>query len=415
MDNFSLNITGLFFCLLFAVSLFFSNPSGAEAQQQDSYEILPAPDLWYNDVDGIRAGLRLRGQVPGTFDDGPHRLDFGVWLGTWFPENPVSYYLSYTEPIPAISDFGSEGNVQLISSIRTGFQHHAVLFNKRWQPGFEEQNYKELSLGIRMEDRFDSEYLLYPQLWTPGNLWLLALDFDIHNEHSLGRYSISTSHSANIAGQQPAFISSSLQLQQRVSLGSHFDLRSRLFAGAGSNNTSTEYFFSRSFRQSRDWMESGLTRAKGTIPTGWMEEGIFQIAGGPNLRGYLESDIESLNDAGQPAPVLQSIGALNLELDYPNPLDNAVREIPIFGDFIELRSYTFFDSGTSLGVGGNEEREVISDAGMGFQFSINIPDYLGKSRGIMIRYDIPLWLSHPDDGENWKFRHLIGIGAVISL
>ncbi len=47
--------------------------------------------------------------------------------------------------------------------------------------------------------------------------------------------------------------------------------------------------------------------------------------------------------------------------------------------------------------------------------SINIPDYLGKNRGLMLRYDLPLWLSHPGNEANFKFRNVIGLGAVINL
>lgn len=415
MENFILNIFKRLFSPVLLAGLLFLSPFEGGAQQQKSYEILPAPDLWYNDVDGIRAGLRVRGQVPGTFDDGPHRLDVGVWISTWLPENPVSFYLSYTEPIPAFTDFGNEGNIQLVSSIRTGFQLHSLALNKRWQAGFEERNYKEFSLNFRLEDRFDSEYLLYPELWTAGTLWLAGVNFELHDEHALGRYSMSTSHSANIAGSLPLFISSSLQFQQHIPLSDYFDIRARIFAGSASNDSNREYLFSHSFKQARKWMDSGLTRAKGTIPVGWMDEGVFQIAGGANLRGYLDADIETLNDSGRPAPLYQSIGALNLELDYLNPLDQTIQKIPLLGDFLRLRSYIFFDTGITLGLGSEEKEDLISNAGPGFLFSIDIPDYLGKSRGIMIRYDIPLWLSHPGDGNHWAFRNLIGIGAVISL
>jgi hypothetical protein len=60
--------------------------------------------------------------------------------------------------------------------------------------------------------------------------------------------------------------------------------------------------------------------------------------------------------------------------------------------------------------------QVKSDLGIGLQFSLNIPDYLGKDRGFALRYEIPFWLSDPSLGEkSFKFRNLIGIGAIISL
>jgi len=378
-----------------------------------SYELLPAPDVWYNDVDGVRVGFRLKGQVPGSFEDGPHRLDLGLWLATWFPDTPVSYYVSFTEPIPSISDFGSEGNIQLFSSIRTGYHQHGVAFNKRWQTGFNEQNFKELSISFSAEDRFDSEYLLYPQLWQNEWLYLLGIQFSVQNENKLGRYVADISNSINAFGSEPSFIRSRIQYQQLMDMGKGFALRSRLFSGISSNNTASQYLFSHSFKPAIGWMDNGLTRAKGTIPTAWMEEGIFQVSGGANLRGYLNQDFEALNQGS--APIYTSMGAINLELDYPNPLDKAISKVPVIGSILKLRSYMFFDSGTSLGLTDLEEGRLLSDAGLGFMFSLNIPDYLGKPRGIRIRYDMPLWLSNPGNENHFEFRNVIGIGAVFSL
>jgi hypothetical protein len=166
-------------------------------------------------------------------------------------------------------------------------------------------------------------------------------------------------------------------------------------------------------KSARAWMDRGLTRARGTIPPNWMEAGNIQVTGGPNLRGYLYQDIQSLNNGGN--PLYTSMSSLNLELDYPNPLNKLVNDIPVMGGLINLRSYLFYDVGTSMGITEIEEGKTLSDAGLGFLFSIDIPDYLGKSRGIAIRYDLPLWLSHPGMENSFKFRNVIGIGAIISL
>lgn len=398
------------FLLAFCVTL----PGQVHGQQSGkNYELLPAPDLWYNDVDGIRVGIRLKGQVPGSFEDGPHRLDLGLWLGTWLPDTPVSYYLSFTEPIPSISEFGSEGNVQLFTSIRTGYHRHGIAFNKRWQTGFNEQNFKEFSLSLSAEDRFDSEYLLYPQLWQNEWLYLIGIDFSVQNENKLGRYVVDISNSINAFGSEPAFIRSRIQYQQLIALGSGFSLRSRLFSGISSNETAVQYLFSHSFKPAIGWRDNGLTRAKGTIPKNWMEDGVFQVSGGANLRGYLGQDFELLNQGF--APVYTSMGAINMELDYPNPLDKAISKIPVVGSILKLRSYLFFDTGTSFGFTDIEEDRLLSDAGLGFMFSLNIPDYLGKPRGIRIRYDVPLWLSNPGNENHFEYRSVIGIGAVFSL
>lgn len=401
------SLLSLLFCLV-------GLPSILQAQQSpQSYELVPAPDLWYNDVDGIRVGVRVIGQVPGTYGDGPHRLEAGVWLGTWIPDYPVSYYISFTEPIESLSDFGSEGSVEAVSSIRTGLQRHGIAFNKRWQTGFDENNYKELRLGLFSQRRFEEEYVQFPQLWQDKWLYLLEADFLVQDEFSAGRYMFRTTHSANVLGNAPFFINSNIEFQQFIPLGKRFEVRTRLFGGLSTNESTPEYLFSHSFQSAVGWMDKGMTRAKGTIPSPWMNSGIIQVAGGPNLRGYLGQDIEDLNEGF--IPLFTSMGAVNLELDFPTPLSKVIKDIPFLGELTDFRSYLFFDTGTSLGITQLEEDKLLSDAGLGFLLSINIPDYLGKQRGLVIRYDVPLWLSNPKGENRIEFRNLIGIGAVISL
>lgn len=402
--------------ILFVAGVLMSITSPASGQgtaPENDYEFTPAPDVWFNSVDGIRVGIRLRGQYAGTFKEGPHRLDAGLWLGTFFPDYPVSYFVSFTEPIPSISGFNSEGNIQLRSSIRTGYHNHGISFNKRWQPGFEEKNYRELSVSLRAEKRFEDEYVLYPQIWQNEWLYVGGIGFTLNNNNGLGRYRFNSSTSVNFAGSADTFINTQLDMQQFIPLGNGFAFRGRLFAGVSSNTTAPEYLFSHSFKPYNEWDELGPTRAKGTLPTPWVRQGIIQVEGGANLRGYTNQDIEQLNDGV--APLYTSMGAFNAELAYPNPINRWLKGIP-FAGLLDFRTYLFFDTGTSLGISGLEDDRVLSDAGPGFMLNLNIPDYLGKSRGFAIRYEIPVWLSNPKTGDSeFQFRSLIGIGAVISL
>lgn len=411
MDYTRSAIISIFVSALLLLGLLF--PQSSRAQTGESYQFVPAPDIWYNSVDGIRLGVRLRGKMSGSFRDGPHRLDAGLWLGTKIPTHPVSYYLSLTEPIPSFSDFGSEANIQIRSSYRTGFQAHGISFNKRWQAGFDEKNYTEISLGLHAEHRFDAEYLLYSQLWQ--NQWLYPLTFQLLKTHSnaLGRSRITAKATANVLGKHQDFITGQLSLQQHIPLSESFEISGRFFTSLASKNTAPEYLYTRSMKSARGWMNSGLTRARGTIPPAWMRTGGIQVAGGSNLRGYLHRDIAALNNDN--TPLYTSLSSINMELRYPNPLDHALNNIPVLGKFISLRSYLFFDGGTSLGLTELEESKVLADAGPGFMFTLNIPDFLGKSRGLMIRYDMPLWLSDPGPENHFKFRNVVGIGTIISL
>ena len=401
------------YSFVIAIALLLGTARIGAAQSGKGYEILPAPDAWYNSVDGLRVGVRVIGQTPGSFKNGPHRINAGLWLGTKFPDHPVSYYFSLTEPIPSLSDFGSEANIRARTLYRTGFQSHGLEFNKRWQTGFDELNYTKFSVGISAEHRFENNYLLYSQLWQ--NDWLFPISANLMrtNNNGAGRYVLSISADANFAGSHANFFRTELAFNQRVLLSDSFSLFGRLYTGIASKNTAPEYLFAHSFNNARGWMRKGLTRARGTIPPSWMESGTIQVTGGANLRGYIHQDTEVLNSGA--APLYTSLSAMNVELNYPNPLDTAIDNIPVVGNFIDLRSYLFFDGGTSLGLTETEEANLLADAGPGFLLGINIPDFLGNSRGLMIRYDIPLWLSHPGQENHFKFRNVIGIGAIISL
>ncbi len=380
--------------------------------QQGGYELQPAPDLWYNDVDGIRVGLRLRGAVPGTFEDGPHRLDMGVWVGTWWPDLPVSYHLTFTEPIQALSEFRSEANVRFLSTVRTGIQRHGFSLNKRWQSGFEEREYRELSLYGRSEERFDRTYLPYPGLWREGWLWITGAELAARGLYSGGEWTAEVEVLGSVAGEHP-FVQTRLDVRNQIGIGDNFRIYSRFFTGLTSSRTPEQYLFSRSMPSPAGWIERGLTRAKGTIPMPWLEEGFIQPTGGPSLRGYVGADIREMN-RGE-VPLFGGMAGMNLELQVPNPLGSALNRISGVGELLEFRSYLFLDAGTSPGLTGREEGRLLGNAGPGFMLSLNIPDYLGKPRGFAIRYDLPLWLSHPGGENSFAFRHIVGLGAVISL
>ncbi len=416
------------------LSLLFILPllSVSAVQAQTSrYEVLPAPDIWYNDVDGIRIGLRLKGQVPGTFEDGPHRLDAGFWVGTWLPSLPVSYYLSFTEPIETWSDYGSEANIQLISSIRTGYHNHGIAFNKRWQQGFDERRYREFGIYNSFEKRFDHDYVPFEPLWSEistleqvfsdRSKLLTTFRFELQDDYKLGWFNIEVG--TRFQYLNDFFSTFTLRATHRIEFNDYFGLRLRGYAGAASENSAPEYLFSRSTMPAIDWLGHGFTRAKGTIPTRWMKSGNIHVAGGANVRGYNSRDIASFQYCdSDPFSIcitspytFNSVASINAELDYWNPIAVLFNDIPYASEFLNFRSYLFFDSGTSLGISDGDPDGTFSNAGAGFSLSLNIPDYLGKPRGFNLRYEIPFWLSDPGEEDAFKLRHLVGFGAVVSF
>lgn len=417
--------------IVLIVALCMSQPAAQAQNGLPSYELKFAPDLWYNDVDGIRIGIRMRGQVPATFDEGPHRLDTGLWLGTWLPKMPVSYYVKYTNPIEAISDFNSEGSYSVISSYRTGFHRHAARFDKRWQPGFNEDEYTKAFVFTGAHRHVDDEYLPFPVLfqdeWT-GFLWG---GLEQQRLSDIGTTYLALQLRSGITESSDMFLQARGEVRfSRDLFSDRLTFRARLSGGAQGGDVTPEYSTLAGMSPGIEWMNSGFFRAKGTIPMPWMNSGNIQVTGsGPNIRGYSNRDVELLKQG-----ILYGYdfyGALNLEMDYPNPIDMMFSRIPVLGDFLRMRSYMFFDyiNGEvsfienpavmpvpGAGVGTPAPKGNVADAGTGFALTLNIPDQLGNPRGFVLRYDIPFWLSDPEtENKNFKFRSVFSFGAVIGF
>ncbi|MEX0680398.1 MAG: hypothetical protein WD097_03380 [Balneolales bacterium] len=399
----------------------------------ENYEVGAAPDLWFNAVDGVRTGVRFRGEEPGTFLDGRHRIDAGIWLGTRFPENPLSYYFSYTHPVDPVSDANSEGAFRMVSSIRAGLHLHESGFQKRWQPGFDEYISFDLGIFAGLYHRFDMEYVLYEKLWQQNPMFYLRSNFRKRDRNIMGRWTVAWSVRAGFPlsrkddftsfsdqktrlprslGIDGLFAQVHLEAMQEISLPMLMVLRARLFGGISSDALPSEFRYLTSDAVAMDWIHSGFTRARGTLPQHWMGAGWIHIPGGPNLRGYTLETTELL-EKGLNA-WSQHVVSYNLNLYYPNPFNIYISKIPYLGEMLKLESYVFSDAGFLYRE--NHWQRLRINAGAGFMLSLNIPDYLGKDRGFFIRYELPVWLSEVSDGENnLKARHVLGIGALFRL
>ncbi len=391
--------------------------------QAQTYRFSPYPDLWFNDVDGIRLGVRILGEIEGTFKDGPHRLDAGLWVGSKLPENPVSYYISFTEPIAAFSDFGSEGSVQLISSSRTGYALHQLRLNKRWQKGFDELDYFEISVYGSYEKNFELAYRNDPDSWS--TLWKSIVGSDLVFSRDFDRFRTETRFDY-LQEIDLGFSSILIESINAYSVSETIKIRARTYFQATDEDAHGEYFSYLWSNSQIEWLRNGFKRAQGTIPESSIGNGFIQFSGGPNLRGYTEHQVEDVNNGV--FTQYETVYGINIELVLPNPINNQIKKNQILRDLVQFESYVFIDAGGGL----NESRYsntfrvvpnppientgTLYDVGIGFQLSANIPDYLGKDRGIFIRYDIPLWLSSTSNNEsNLKYRNVIGIGAIFNF
>lgn len=396
-------ITRLILVLVFLVSL-------SDATAQSKYSLSLAPDLWYNTIDGARVGVRLRGQMSGTFGDGPHRLDAGVWLGSKIPNDPVTYYVSLMEPIPVFSDFGSEASIEGFSSIRDGYHKHGFALSKRWQKGFNEMEYTILRLESNYAQRYDTRYALLPSMWQKRPVYVVETAFQTQKESDVWGTTAQTLQltiGSYVQSGMLTFAQLEIEHQSHKNLGSGFALKHRVFVGLSGADTPIERLYRLSSGKAIDEISSGITRTRGILPQSGFDQGWIHTADGPNLRGYGRIEMSRQLD-GRPA-TNRNVSSLNLELDFPNPFSWMLSHIPVLGGILSSRMYVFSDLGMANSL-------VRSNGGTGFSVGLNIPDYLGRNRSLSIRYDVPAWLSKPHSNDsNWAYRSVLGIWSVINL
>ena len=381
-----------------------------EVAAQGKYNLSPAPDMWYNSIDGARIGLRLRGQMAGTFGDGPHRLDAGIWLGSKLPEDPVSYYVSLTEPIPALSDFGSEASLEGFSSIRDGYHSHGFAVSKRWQKGFNEKEFTSIRLQSNYTQRYDTRYALLPSMWQIRPVYAVETVFHTRRESVIWgttAQTIQLTIGSYLQSDTESFTQFEAEHLSSQELGSGFAFKHRVFLGLSGAATPIERRYRMSNGKAIDEIGSGITRSRGIIPQSGIDQGWIHTADGPNLRGYGRIEMSRLLE-GRPATI-RNVGALNLEFDYPNPISWMLSRIPVLGGILNSRMYVFSDHGMA-------NNSVKSNAGAGISVGLNIPDYLGRNRTLSLRYDVPAWLSKPQSNNpKWGYRSVFGIWSVINL
>ena len=381
-----------------------------QSAKGQGYELAVRPDLWYNDVDGIQIGSIFAGRVAGTHEEGPHRIDAGIWISTWFPSLPVSYSLRYTEPVAAWSDYGSEFSIQLASSVREGYHAHGLTVGKRWQDPFEYLNYWEAGASYQFERRFDHEYTVFPELWSDSWKGLLQPWISRQQRGRLGMFNLTLAGMVNTL--QSPFQAASLSASQQVVLSGQWQLRLRAFGAVNSSDALPEYQQLLATGAEINTLGSRISRAKGTVPTPWVRSGHVHFGGGPNLRGYREADVEAIRE-GNPL-LFNRVAAYNVEFDLPNPLQTAIRRSQV-AEFLSFRSYLFTDGAVAGGAAGVAVDIFYAYAGAGLTLSLNIPDYQGRPRGFVIRYEVPFWLSDPMNGDAFSFRHLLGFGAIVTF
>ena len=404
------------------------------------YRLYVRPDLWWNAVDGVKAGVHFQGDYLFSL----HKLDAAFWWNThvgqldpylvytnqgWYDKyTPFNYTINYTTPLSLANP---KLQTQINSRFLDGLWYHRAGFN--W--AMNKQNTIEL-YGQTMWRPLpmDKDYLLYGHEWSSQRaqansslnlVWTHQYDY----KNGSGRYKFSlrapflTGNSANAFNYAYAQIEAINS--NRIA---KFELRTRFFAryGVGSNMPSESALFAAGANP-EEMMDNKYTRSVGLLPTEWTSDvsryntNHFQYGGGLNLRGYNGYFMaDERNGQTLIAYKGKSGASFNAELDFGNYLKLRPK---LTKNWLSATAYLFADAGVmqlsrfdSIAAYWNVQAtnmmsDIRIDVGIGAAFTIRKWGVFEKAKPLTLRFDMPLFLNRPPyaNPQYFNFRYLIGI------
>ena len=404
------------------------------------YRLYIRPDLWWNPIDGIKAGVHFEGDYINTL----YKIDATIWWNTHaLQENaylanegqstyanyaPVNYTFNYISPltrnIPKVQ-------LQINSRYLDGLWYHRGGLN--WLAN--ESNTVQLS-GQTMwrPTSSDFDYLIDPADWSSSagrknNSLNLQWVHRYNYYNGAGRYTFSL-HAPILEKDELPFNYSYAQLESvNYNYIGRLEVRTRLFGryGLGTQLPSESALYMAG-ASPEDEMENKYTRTLGFIPSTWddisrYDVNHFQEGGGLGLRGYAGYFApDQRNGSLMEGYKGRSGASANLELGLENYMPWKPR---LLHNWLHAGVYAFGDAGVmelsnfSLPnyyfiTPTNAWSSLHVDAGVGFAFTIKSFGVFEKAKPLTIRIDLPIFLNRPpySNDQYATLRYVVGINRA---
>ncbi|MFQ6115377.1 MAG: M1 family aminopeptidase, partial [bacterium] len=359
---------------------------------RDAYLLQWRPSLWYNDLDGLKLGLLVKGNYMGRY----HNLQLGVWYGPM--SKKVDFSVRYYDPVEslggrtwALLGFQKmEG--RLIGDVGLSFTFSKYLSMRPFH---------YLRLGFNYSELRDLSYAFYRykvkdlQEWEKGvvNKVYFAYHVNPRGAKWFSDFRLRLQSSQDFLGSDFNFNKISGEVTFRTS-PANIDLSLRWFAGSTikGERPPLQELFCASGANPRAKFEKFWLRSKGAFP----KEINYHLGGDGNLRGYYNHFISG-----------KQIVAFNFEY-------KTKKRLPLISELTKsLKVSTalvgFFDTGKVWDeISGEKYTWNLSDAGFGFRFNKRI---LGRNH--TLRVDFPIWLNRPLAGDKeLKFRWVMSFSEA---
>ena len=412
------------------------DPGVLTGTDRRNYRMAVRPDLWWNSVDGIKAGIHFEGNYLHSL----HNLDGTIWWNTHLGQldqfkpadgqaaylhyYPVNYSINYNTPLcvnlPKL-------RVQLSSRYLDGLWLHNGGLN--WS--LNDQNLLRFSAKVMWRSQLSElDYLPDHQDWS---------SFSTNPNASAMAEWIHTYGYVNGAGRITGtlrmpfltdnFNYSYLQFEAVNSKSAgKFDILTRVFGRYGMGNTiPAESALYLAGASPEDEMENKYTRSVGYIPNDWgginqYDVNHFQQGGGLNLRGYAGYFAPDQQGSGSSLEGYKGRSGVSASAEIG--FDRLIKWAPKFSrNWLHVNLYGFGDAGfielSSYQIGSIYNNTpapaywstLHADAGLGMAVTIKKWGVFDKAKPLTIRLDMPLFLNRPPYGNTdyTTLRYVIGI------
>lgn len=384
------------------------------------YTFLARPDAWYNNYDGLKAGLHLHGDYLNYY----HVFDATFWFNTGMFQRQVSdsginkfdkisFTLSYKT---ATDNFMPHSDVFLSAKVLDGLNAAKIGFEKK-DNSLKNRVYVYFKTMYRPSE-YSLNYLLDPQEWEVQK-FNNTLNFGIEHTYNTHGYSGTIIAELKASALTNDYNYSNLNITN-INKKNIWKLKllTRLIAQYGmGTNTPDESALYLAGANPEEMMDDKFTRSAGAFSQSMAgfgsSMGPFQAGGGLNLRGYADYLAPEMDKNGNIVYTYKgtSGAAVNAELEF----NNVVKFNPRFlKNYFHLATYLFGDAGF---INDNEIQNTLAfgnlraDAGVGTALTIQRWGPLQTVYPLTIRFDMPLFLNHPPatDQGFFQFRWIIAV------
>ncbi len=395
------------------------------------YRIYWRPDIWWNAFDGIKIGNHLRGSYINTINK------FDLWYGfntrllqadlpfkkaKHYNNGRFFYRFNYSTPL---NDFIPFSNIKIQSRYLDGLALNMIKVSKTFK--------KNVVVGLAVKsmirpEKNDNNYLLSPKEWDTqkwNNKIILDVKHYFRFNKNRARASIKAEVMASVFSDYQDFAINLEYLAKESIKRLDFKFRAYGVYSPSSFSDSKESSLFLAGANPEEMMDNKYVRATGFFPTQWVgtygnTTNHFHYGGGLNLRGYAGNAIitktyrDSVNYTFNKAYSGNSGLAFNFEVGFDRIIK--FKKIPKFFKNFDFDMYLFGDVGLmSYDDRFGIERILLprGDAGIGTTFTIKKFGPLQKIKPLVIRFDMPFFVSHPSANEkSFKFRWVLGINRA---